>query len=238
MSKTRSPTKNKRGTSVTSSNSAGAEAERTGEEMADGLEQMVSQVAHNPNDRQLLRTTLLELLSYGREGNKFLDQGSKLLDTADQILRQEIHANNEDRAKQTEAKIKDLDARREAELPENRERRLGKEERENQSQNRKNERHDQQMRERETARIDGSRERNLFMNLTAASVIATLFFGACTLVFLFLTAKYSQPWGYAGSVASLALTGITGFTGRTPQRLGLLFLSPKADDEGSDSEAR
>lgn len=81
--------------------------------------------------------------------------------------------------------------------------------------------HEQTIKDRETDRDDRSRERNMFMNLTALVVVSSVLFGALTAVFLVLTAKYSQPWGYAGSGVGLALTLITSVVG--PRGIRMLF---------------
>lgn len=86
---------------------------------------------------------------------------------------------------------------------------------------RRRELHEQTIKDRETERKDRSRERNLFMNLTALVVISSVFFGGLTAIFVVLTAKYSQPWGYAGSVIGLTLTLITSLAG--PRGMRMLF---------------
>lgn len=232
------------------------ETQQVEQKAADALEQLISLTGTNDSDRKLLRTTLLDLLGYGR-------QGTKLLQMAEQVLRDEVEFTRDERKQHSEAERRDTEERRQAELEEKRKRltvdlaqakqhrtdeegsRKRKDDRHREemqereaARKRKDERHRQEIRERETAREDASRERNLFTTLTAISVVATVFFAGCTMVFLFLTAKYSQPWGYAGSGASLALTVIIGLTGGMSQRLRALFSLAKSGGEGSDPEGQ
>lgn len=100
---------------------------------------------------------------------------------------------------------------------------------------RRRELHRQTLTERETERIDRSRERNLFMNLTSFVVIASVCFGALTAIFMVLTAKYAQPWGYTCSGIGLALTALTGAV--APRWLLPLFSPARSELVGPREEA-
>ena len=112
--------------------------------------------------------------------------------------------------------------------------RAAKERRESRAEKRADESHEQTLRERKTNLQDTSRERNLLMTLTTTSVIATIFFAGCTVIFLALTAKYAQPWGYAASAASFGLTTIASLTAATPKRFQMLLSLAKSGGEGTE----
>ncbi len=229
-----------------------AEAEQV-EPKEDALERLFSLTTVTDSDKKLVRAAALELLSYGRQGNK-------LLRAAEQILEVEVESQREERLANAEAERRDRDERRKAELGERKKRlvadlaaaeqqRVGEEqaqlrkaERHQQdirdqeaSRRRKGERHAQELRERAKNLEDGSRERNMVVTLNAVGVLATIFFAACTVAFLFLTAKYAQPWGYAGSGIGLALTAILGL-GRISQQFQTLFSLARSGGGKSDAD--
>jgi len=103
----------------------------------------------------------------------------------------------------TDAELDDLEKRRKADISDQKKHRS--EDLADQSQRREERRQllAQQLAERDTKRKDGSRERYVFMGLTSFCVLATI-------LLVCLTAKYAQPWGYAGSATCLALTSVIG----------------------------
>ncbi|HEU4393831.1 MAG TPA: hypothetical protein VFR04_09400 [Solirubrobacterales bacterium] len=218
----------------------GAEADLVGQEVAAAFQEALAQAGDNRDDRQLLRVVLLEQLGNTRHS-------TRVLNLVEKILREDAQADKEDRKKLTDAEIRDRDERRGADLVDALLTRLNQEKREEAAEKREdrrekaaerraNECHEQEMKERETTREDSSRERNLFISLTVICVIATLVFSAVTIVFLFLTAKYSQPWGYVGSGIGLALTVATGAT--APKGFRLLFSLAKTGGKGQEDESK
>ncbi len=154
------------------------EAEETAEQLAKSAEILFSGLkvpeGADLTDRKLRLTLQRAALRHHQSVTRFAD-------TLGECIGKQVDADNEDREK-----------RREAEFGERREGRTGEERRTEKLLA-------QEIRERETERMDRSRERNVFMALTALSVIGTLGLA-------FVSAMHAHPWFYAGSGIGLVLS--------------------------------
>jgi hypothetical protein len=225
------------------------------------IEWLFAKTALRPSDKKLVHSVAIQLLERGRSDDRVNQAAIKFLQEAEQIFREESQSNREEQKAKADAEHQDQRKRREAELKE-KEKRLTVElaaadqerEGEKKSQQREDERHKHEMQDleverrrgeelhvqdllaKETDRIDGSRERNSIVSLNTAIVIATMVLAAFTMIFMVLTVKYQQPWGYAGTGVSLALTLIMGFAKISQQFQTLFALAKQGGGTTSSAE--
>jgi hypothetical protein len=224
------------------------------------VEWLFSKTALRPSDRKLVYSVAVQLLERGRSDDRVNQAVGKFLREAEQIFKKESQANRAEQKSKIDAELLDQRERREAELRE-KEKRLTVElaaadqERieQQEAQKQKQERHMHEMQQlqvehkrgddlhaqdllaKETDRKDTSRERNSVVSLNTIVAVTTIVLAAFTMIFVALTAKYHQSWGYLGTGVSLALTVTMGF-GKIPQQMQMFLALAKQGSATSSAE--